>query len=834
MPLGLALRNCTPFVEVDDEGRIVAIIDYKSGTDNRDAVAGSSIAGAPTTVASHSTGTLSGTLSGTEDGDVYQLTLTAGVTYSFAHRGTATDGIEDPYLILYDSTGTVAVLQDDDGGNGRTSLFTFTPTVSGTYLLEATSWYTIEYGDPSLDTGNYTVDIWTADSAHDAPDTTTGAVAISGGTTFGHLNEIGDVDVYSVSLSAATLYTFTYAGGIASDTDMDPELGENTGFIELLDANGNVIASNVGYDSGISFLAPSSGIYYLRVSGELPTMTGGYTLDVGATNPDEHGPLDSIDWRSANNVPFVDTDGDGVGDTAYVYFGQAGESFGEVGDDGVAPLVTYGFQQWQIDGIMAALQQYSQILGINYVRTDDPDQATFRLNTSVSALYGAYMYPRDPAYGTQQGIGIFNLVSGGFGTNPASLQQGGYSFAVVLHEFGHAHGLAHPHDTGGGSEIMLGVTAPTGSLGVYDLNQGVYTVMSYNDGWVRHPDGESPSNSYGWSGSLSAFDIAQLQERYGIHDANTGDTVYQLDGANAPGTFYQTIWDTGGNDTIAFSGTNAAQIDLLAATLDYSPTGGGVVSFVDNVYGGYTIAHGVVIENATGGSGNDVLLGNSAANTLTGNAGDDNLVGRGGNDRLIGGDGVDRVTGGDGLDVASLGGGNDIYVAELDATRIQTKQGKMSVDIITDFDGSGDDLIDLSGLGQAFTFKGTGNNKNAGDLTYRTFNSVSAAERALGIDIDGQPGAGGISGPVTIVYGNVDGRTADFAIVLLNTSSVTADDLLFAPAAGAGLLGSSSTVGSGTATGSPIGSPFHADPIPAALPLHLDHLRMIESDYYLA
>ena len=831
MSIALALRNCTPFVRVDDEGRIIEVRDYKSAS----AIYNGSIAGAPATIASHSSGTLTGSLSGTESGDIYQLTLTAGTTYSFAYRGTETGGIEDPYLILHDSTGLVTILQDDDGGAGRTSLFTFTPLTTGTYLIQATSWYTIQYGDPSLDTGSYTLNIWTADAAHDAPDTTAGAIAISAETTYGHLNEAGDVDVYSVELTANTLYSFTYAGGIASDTDLDPELGENTGLIELLDANGNVIASHIGYDSGVSYLPLSSGTYYIRVSGELPTMTGGYTLDVHAENPAEHGPLESIDWRSANNVPFVDTDGDGRGDTAYVYFGQAGENWGETGDDGavtgtgsLSPLVTYGWQQHQIDGVMLALEQYEQILGVNYVITTDVNQATFRLNTSVSALYGAYMYPQDPAYGTQQGIGIFNLVSGGFGTQPASLRQGGYSFAVVLHEFGHAHGLAHPHDTGGGSEIMLGVTSATGSYGVYDLNQGVYTVMSYNDGWVRNPDGESPSNSYGWSGSLSAFDIAQLQSRYGVHAANTGDNIYALDGVNAPGTYYQTIWDTGGNDTIAFSGSAAAQIDLLAATLDYSPTGGGVVSFVDGVFGGYTIANGVVIENATGGSGNDALLGNAAANVLTGSAGDDFLLGRGGNDRLIGGDGIDRVAGGDGLDVATLGSGNDIYVAGLDATRMPTKQGKMSVDIITDFDAAGDDLIDLSEIGHALTFRGTQNNKNAGDLTYKSFSSISAAERALGIDIDGQPGAAGIGGPVTIVYGNVDGRDPDFALVLLNTSSVTASDFQFTATAPA--------IAAPTgAEEKPIFLPDHASPYKGSQPAE-DMLFIragFQTDYYL-
>ena len=107
--------------------------------------------------------------------------------------------------------------------------------------------------------------------------------------------------------------------------------------------------------------------------------------------------------------------------------------------------------------------------------------------TVATATYGARFYPQDPAYGTQQGIGTFNLASGGFGAFPQSLDRGGFSYAVILHEFGHAHGVAHPHDTGGGSEIMLGVSGATGILGVYNLNQGVYTVMSYNDALAAPP-----------------------------------------------------------------------------------------------------------------------------------------------------------------------------------------------------------------------------------------------------------------------------------------------------------------------------------------------------------
>ena len=43
---------------------------------------------------------------------------------------------------------------------------------------------------------------------------------------------------------------------------------------------------------------------------------------------------------SADNVPSVDVGGV---PTAYVYFGAAGENFGESADDGVTPMTTFGW-----------------------------------------------------------------------------------------------------------------------------------------------------------------------------------------------------------------------------------------------------------------------------------------------------------------------------------------------------------------------------------------------------------------------------------------------------------------------------------------------------------
>ena len=59
--------------------------------------------------------------------------------------------------------------------------------------------------------------------------------------------------------------------------------------------------------------------------------------------------------------------------------------------------------------------------------------------------------------------------------------------------------------------------------------------------------------------------------------------------------------------------------------------------------GGFTIAAGVTIENAYGGSGNDIITGNVANNYLKGGNGDDNFKPYFGKNKINGGDGHDIV-----------------------------------------------------------------------------------------------------------------------------------------------------------------------------------------------
>ena len=216
------------------------------------------------------------------------------------------------------------------------------------------------------------------------------------------------------------------------------------------------------------------------------------------------------------------------------------------------------------------------------------------------------------------------------------------------------------------------------------------------------PDGNRAlfrrQSQFGLVRLTGAFDIAALQERYGVHAFNTGNDVYTIadDQARA---FTRPSGTPAAPTPSPMLARKDAQIDLTAATLDYSPTGGGVVSIAHGIFGGYTIANGVVIENASGGSGNDVLIGNSADNTLSGNIGNDTLMGRDGNDRLVGGAGNDTLYGGLGKDDLSGGAGADIFVFQ-----------DTSLDKVLDFK-SGQDKIDLSAFGiDNSAIKITGNN----------------------------------------------------------------------------------------------------------------------------
>ena len=119
-----------------------------------------------------------------------------------------------------------------------------------------------------------------------------------------------------------------------------------------------------------------------------------------------------------------------------------------------------------------------------------------------------------------------------------------------------------------------------------------------------------------------------------------GNDIYSFDADLALGS--DTITETVGTDTINFTATTTK-----AVAFNLSLTTPQVV-----VPGNLTLTLGAsdTIENLTGGTLDDVLIGNALANTLTGGLGNDTLTGNDGNDVLVGSAGNDLLTGGNGDD----------------------------------------------------------------------------------------------------------------------------------------------------------------------------------------
>ncbi|MHA7773803.1 M10 family metallopeptidase C-terminal domain-containing protein [Roseibium sp. M-1] len=321
-------------------------------------------------------------------------------------------------------------------------------------------------------------------------------------------------------------------------------------------------------------------------------------------------------------------------------------------------------------------------------------------------------------------------------TEPHKTDLGGYVFDSFIHELGHEFGLNHPglYNYSGPGGVQINYL--NNATWTYDRQQ--YSVMSYFDGIDV---GETSR----WSAVTPMMaDIEAVIRRFfstvdedGVRtyqtiDLNTGDNVYgfnstdygyELTSSGAQHDIGFVIHDTGGEDTIDFSGsTHGTVLDLRAG--HFSSVNGHRNNV--SIFAGHNEDQSeYYIENGIGSRHDDILIGNDGNNVLDG---------RGGGDRMAGGlgDDVYFVDSADDIVREEEDGGNDTIIV-LD--RSIDVSGFANIENIVYVDGTPTEPVADTG-GSTPDAGGTLGGIIFGDNGDNTINGGAGGQTIFGLDGD--------------------------------------------------------------------------------------------------
>ena len=311
--------------------------------------------------------------------------------------------------------------------------------------------------------------------------------------------------------------------------------------------------------------------------------------------------------------------------------------------------------------VRLAQKIYESVAQIEFVEQTGPDATKAEIRYGFSRPDGSSGWAYFPGAGEKAGdVWIPNDAYAIW----SSIKPGSYPFDTILHELGHAIGFKHTfHESKNNLDLLPSTPRE------HDSTE--YSVMSYES----FTNGDLPNVEGDYIQTLMMDDIQALQFMYGAnYRTHAEDTVYKWDPItglqsingvaqtdyeqwsnptlpNWRNKIYTTIWDGHGDDTYDFSNyTVGLKVDLRPGrwtTLDPA-------QLVDGYYFSATQSPGNIanaqlfqgntdslIENAIGGSGDDLIIGNQAANVLSGGDGADTLDGGLGADTMIGGRGND-------------------------------------------------------------------------------------------------------------------------------------------------------------------------------------------------
>ncbi len=292
--------------------------------------------------------------------------------------------------------------------------------------------------------------------------------------------------------------------------------------------------------------------------------------------------------------------------------------------------------------VRRVLAWYATFLNMDFVEvTETPTQIGFlRFMLTSDTVYARAFYPSSTILFHVAGDVHLNPDYDRLGdTNGFQHQPGRHGYVTLIHEIGHALGLKHPFDDN------AAVPSPPPYLPPGENNDS-HTVMTYT---LRGYSAATPM----------PYDFLALQYLYGARAHWPGDDPLALTARGAdqytragslqldtPYRLKQTLWDTGGANTLDFStlpyDVGGYRIDLRelgwsSAQSDY------VSGFAEFPYAhllaGTALAPGVRIARVVNSSSSDTIYAGSGANMFAGYApgratGDDTIYGATAEDAL--------------------------------------------------------------------------------------------------------------------------------------------------------------------------------------------------------
>ena len=666
------------------------------------------------------------TIDSSGDQDWFRISLTAGTTYTFRQDKTSGSNL-DSYLRLMNSSGTQVAYDDDSGGN-RNSLFTYTPTVTGTYYVAA--------GGYSSSTGAYSLSATAAAAPTDttaptlssrspADESTNVAVGSNIVLTFSEAVRAGSGDITitnlttgggrtiavtdtsqvsfsgstmtinpSADLSAGNRFEVTFGSGVVKDTAGNNYAGLTTGAL-----NFNTAAAAPTISAGDIFRSEGS------VGGD-GSSTGIFNAGKIRVMADfAKAAYNLQSWETASAGGQKINDPSTYADTAYSAIIRQGwvpldlnptiSATSTVAGQSVTNSMAGGY--YTNGNAAAFVARSGDAIVISFRGTND--------NGTNSADSGNTIHPdRDDWTVMQRHYSLLQPFIDAVDSYISS-NSGISNVYVTGHSLGGAMAIRYMGTHSGTKYSSITFAAP----GFVDIvNGGAY----YPDrDRVTHIEinGDVVPDSGAHGGRAIHFEGNETDEVFQLAANHSMDYYRQITDSVDPQSWQRILNESGDPEVFLggqrvgdrfivdgrVSGTNGLmsssyQNDTLTdpATHDYEIFYGGI--------GNDVLTGGSDNELMLGGSGDDTIRSNGAADRLFGDAGNDLLDGGSGDDVLNGGDGNDILIGGSGADNLTGGNGSDIFKF------LSPSEGR---DTIQDFQHGTDKLqFAIAGFSQSANF----------------------------------------------------------------------------------------------------------------------------------